>query len=125
MKTLRTAVFLGTLAALAATSAQTQPGPGVGPVCIRPFDTPGPGGTINHTHVVDARTILFYLRDGSVMKNTLKNPCPDLMFHGFVFVTPQDEICANSQAIRVLESNETCQLGDFTPYTPAPGSSTP
>lgn len=123
MKTLTVAAFASALAALAATSSQAQPGPGVGPICIRPFDSPD--DTINHTHVVDSRTILFYLRDGSVLKNTLKNSCPGLMFHGFEFVTRQDEICANSQAIRVIESNQTCQLGEFTPYTPPPAPSAP
>ena len=119
MRTLAATVFL---AALAAASAQAQPGlqPSAGSrVCLRPFDTPGPGGDI-HTHVVDPGTILFYMPNGKVWKNTLKGRCPGLMFHGFEYVTHQDEICSNAQAIRVVETGETCELGNFTPYAPGP-----
>ncbi|HEY6577989.1 MAG TPA: hypothetical protein VIY09_01580 [Rhizomicrobium sp.] len=108
------------VAALAASPALAQPGPthspmtGVGPVCLRPFSSTQ--DTINHTHVLDPRHILFYMRDGKVWLNTLKGPCPGLMFHGFSFVTPEDDVCANSTPIQVIESGETCTLGPFTPY---------
>jgi hypothetical protein len=115
------------LAAFAAAPALAQPGPppaptaGVGPVCIQPFSSPQ--DTINHTHVLDPRHVLFYMRDGKVMLNTLKTPCPDLMFHGFSFVTPENDICANSTAIKVIQSGEVCTLGPFTPYAPtSPGA---
>jgi hypothetical protein len=118
MKMYATAVFL---AVFAAVSAQAQSGPqsptGSGPVCLRPFDTPG-SGAIDHTHVVDPQTILFYMRDGKIWKNTLKTSCPGLMFHGFNFATHQDEICSNAQSIRVIETDEVCELGAFTPYAP-------
>jgi hypothetical protein len=66
-----------------------------------------------NTHVVDPQTILFYTPDGKVWKNTLKTPCRGLMFHGFTFVTRQDEVCENSTGIRVIESGEVCTLGPF------------
>jgi len=119
MKMLAAAAFLAafaTLPAPAQTGTQTSAGLSA-PVCLRPFDTPG-AGAIDHTHVVDARTILFYMRDGKIWKNTLRERCPALMFHGFTFVTHQDEICSNAQSIRVVESGEVCQLGVFTPYPP-------
>jgi hypothetical protein len=110
------------LAALAAAPVQAQSGPqpsvmpgNSGPVCLRPFDSPS--DAIDHTHAVNSRTILFYMRDGKIWQNTLATPCPGLMFHGFDFVTHQDEICSNAQSIRVLESGEVCALGPFTPYT--------
>ncbi|MGH6887937.1 MAG: hypothetical protein ACREHF_01865 [Rhizomicrobium sp.] len=124
MKTLSAAALL---AALTAVPALAQPGPpparttGVGPVCLHPFSTPD--DAINHTHVLDPRHVLFYMRDGKVWLNTLKGPCRGLMFHGFSFVTAQDDVCANSTPIRVVESGETCTLGPFTPYAPtAPGA---
>jgi hypothetical protein len=124
MKTLASAAFL---IAFAAAPALAQPGTphspmtGVGPVCLRPFSSPQ--DEINHTHVLDPRHVLFYLRDGRVLLNTLKGPCPGLMFHGFSFVTPEDDVCANSTPIRVIESGETCTLGPFTPYAPtSPGA---
>jgi hypothetical protein len=114
MKVFVAAAFL---AALAATSAQAQPMEKSGPVCLRPFDSPD--DPVDHTHVVNPQTVLFYMRDGKVWKNTLKSPCPGLMLHGFTFVTHQDEICDNAQAIQVIESGEVCELGSFTPYAPA------
>ncbi len=86
------------------------------PVCIRPFDSPT--GSIDHTHVVDPQTVLFYMRDGKVWKNSLRSPCRGLMFHGFTFLTHQDEVCSNAQGIQVVETGEVCQLGAFTPYSP-------
>jgi hypothetical protein len=120
MRTFATAAFLAAFAAVSAQAQQGSPrGAFAAPVCLRPFDTPGQGA-IDHTHVVDPQTILFYMRDGKVWKNTLKARCPGLMFHGFSFATHQDEICSNAQSIRVVETEEVCQLGAFTPY--APGS---
>lgn len=101
--------------------AQTTPAPAPEkphPVCIRPFDSPT--GSIDHTHVVDARTILFYMRDGKIWKNELPSPCPGLLFHGFSFVTHQDEVCSNAQGIQVVETGQVCQLGTFSSYTPPP-----
>ena len=110
------------LAAIAALPLGAQPGPqpdagSTGPVCI-PLDDSA-DYPVKHTKVLDPRTILFYTRDGRVWKNTLKAPCPGLMFHGFSFVALQNEICSNAQAIRVIVTGETCTLGVFTPYTPA------
>jgi hypothetical protein len=93
---------------------------GTHPVCIRPFDSPT--GSIDHTHVVDPQTVLFYMSDGKVWKNSLRSPCPGLMFHGFAFLTHQDEVCSNAQGIRVIETGEVCQLGAFTSYTPPPAA---
>ncbi|HTT82692.1 MAG TPA: hypothetical protein VMF67_04365 [Rhizomicrobium sp.] len=125
MKSFATAAFLA--AAVAAIPAIAQPVPppapttGVGPVCLRPFSSPQ--DTINHTHVLDPQHVLFYMRDGKVWLNTLKERCPGLMFHGFSFVTPEDDVCANSTPIKVVESGETCTLGPFTPYAPtSPGA---
>jgi hypothetical protein len=117
---MRMFVSAALLAAFAAASAQAQPGPqplagASGPVCLRPFDTAGEGGLIR-THVVDPQTILFYTPDGKVWKNTLKSRCRGLMFHGFEYVTHQDEICSNAQAIRVITTGEVCELGSFAPY---------
>lgn len=114
------AVSLACICAATAASAQpqaTMSGPGkASPVCIRPFDTPT--GSIDHTHVVNPQTVLFYMRDGKVWKNSLKSPCPGLLYHGFTFVTHQDEVCSNAQAIQVIVTGEVCQLGEFAPYTP-------
>lgn len=116
MKLFATAALMAALAATSAQAQSTASTTGVGPICLRPFDTPS--DLIDHTHVVDARTILFYLRDGRILKNTLATPCPGLMFHGFAFLTRADEICSNSQGIRVLVTEQVCQLGAFSPYTP-------
>lgn len=116
MKTVMIGAAVSVLAAVSAV-AQPMPPPPSHPVCLRPFDTPGPGGIIR-THVVDPQTILFYTPDGKVWVNRLKSRCRGLMFHGFEYVTRQDELCSNQTAIRVIESGEVCKLGDFVPYAP-------
>ncbi len=103
------------LSGLAAASAQPPASENQPPVCLR-LDMPK---NIDHTHVVDARTVLFYMRDGKVWKNTLKAPCPGLLYHGFSFLTRYPEVCSNAQAIQVVETGQVCSLGEFTPYQPA------
>ncbi len=70
---------------------------------------------IDNTKVVDAKTILFRMKDGKVWRNTLQTPCPGLLFEGFVYVAHNDQICGNEQSIRVLRSHEVCMLGPFAP----------
>jgi hypothetical protein len=124
MRTLAAAALAAAFVAMPAIAQPDMapaPTTGVGPVCLRPFDSPQ--DLINHTHVLDPQHVLFYMRDGKVWLNTLKGPCPGLMFRGFSFVTPEDEICANSTPIKVIDSGETCSLGPFTPYAPtSPGA---
>lgn len=115
---MKLAVATCLLGLFAAVAASAQPAPGH-PVCIRPFDLPT--GSVDHTHVVDPKTILFYMRDGKIWKNSLPSACPGLMFHGFSFLTYQDEVCSNAQGIQVIETGEVCQLGAFTSYAPPAG----
>lgn len=104
------------LSGVAAVSAQPA-APANPPVCLR-LDMPK---NIDHTHVVDDRTVLFYMRDGKIWKNTLKSPCPGLLFHGFSFLTHYPEVCSNAQGIQVLVTGQVCSLGEFTPYqAPSP-----
>jgi len=130
MKTIAIAVAVFSIgAALSVGSAQAQgmqgpsmqgpsmQGPAMqGPnhrVCLN-IDMPD---AVDHTRTVDASTILFYMRDGKVWKNTLKSPCPGLAFHGFTYVTHYTELCGN-EGINVLVTHQTCALGNFTPFTP-------
>ncbi|MGD0867121.1 MAG: hypothetical protein ABSA49_16365 [Rhizomicrobium sp.] len=115
------ALSLGATLSLGAALAQNAPdhtmNTGVGPVCLTPHQ-------IDHTKTVDPSTILFYMKNGTIWKNTLKERCPMLMYHGFSYVSHVDEVCGNSQAISVIQSGETCTLGPFTPYT-APATQSP
>jgi len=117
MKSLATVAILAAVAALPAI-AQTGPQTPTGPVCLQPATVPNE--PIPRTKVLDPQTVLFYTRNGQIWKNTLRTRCRGLMFHGFVVVGRQGEICSNSTSIRVIESGETCALGAFTPYTPPP-----
>ena len=75
---------------------------------------------IQNTSIPDSHTILFHMRDGTVWRNTLRNACPALKLHGFVYVVPgTSEVCENLLAVRVLRSGETCLLGKFTREPPA------
>lgn len=75
---------------------------------------------IDHTTVVDAKTLVFHMKDKKAWKNTLVNRCPDLKFHGYAYLTHDGQICANSQAIYVLKTHSVCMLGGFEPYVPPP-----
>ncbi|HEX4292954.1 MAG TPA: hypothetical protein VHZ29_02365 [Rhizomicrobium sp.] len=81
------------------------------PICLQT-------SRIDHTTVVDPRTILFRMKDGKVYRNNLRNACIGLKFNGFSYVLRgTDELCGDAQAIRVLQTNETCLLGKFVPET--------
>jgi len=70
---------------------------------------------VDHTDVKDASTIMFTMKDGAVWKNTLKNPCTTLPHNGYIYSpTVPDNICGNLQMIKVIQTGEICQLGDFT-----------
>ena len=69
---------------------------------------------IDRTKVVDAQTIDFRMRNGTVYRNVLQHKCTGLTFNGFVYLVQSDQICDNLQSIRVLETNDICLLGTFT-----------
>ena len=77
---------------------------------------------IDHTQVVDDSTILFHLRGGKVLRNTLADRCVGLRMatRGFTYVARNDEVCGNLQIIRVNDTGMICELGPFTPEPPKP-----
>lgn len=85
---------------------------GGGHVCLWTYN-------IDHTHYVDPRTVLFYMKDGHVWQNNLRSSCAGLAFHGFSYVTRSDQICGPEIGIQVIKTGETCSLGEFVPYTKA------
>ncbi len=98
------------IAGLSISAAAAQPASG-GNVCLQ-------ANMIDHTHTVDANTVLFYMRGGKVWKNTLAGPCPGLALSGFEVTGHQDEICGSGTGITVIKSGAACRLGEFTPYAP-------
>jgi hypothetical protein len=83
------------------------------PVCLRT-------NLIQNTTIVDAKTIDFRMSDGTVYRNTLPSACEGLRFDGFVYRVRADEICDNTQSIRVLRSGQVCLLGAFSKLPPPP-----
>ncbi len=75
---------------------------------------------IDHEVRPDDQTILFYMRDHKVWKNTLQVRCFGLKHEpdGFSY-QPTDpgteELCSNQVTIRLNSFRSFCQLGDFTP----------
>ena len=71
---------------------------------------------IKNTHVTNARTIMYQMRDGKVWRNTLATPCPDLVSQagGYTQKAHTSWICANSQTITVNATGMVCRLGAFT-----------
>ena len=107
------------VAAFASGTAGAQPAPnGVqmgadgAPKCLTIYYIEG-------STTLDARTIVFRMKDGSAWKNTLQTSCAGLKFHGFEYLTSDQQLCSNMHSIRVLETRQTCALGNFAPYTPA------
>jgi hypothetical protein len=86
-------------------------------ICLRP-------NLIDRTKVVDAKTIDFRMRDGTVYRNVLRNSCPGLLFNGFVYVVRANEVCDNLQSIRVLQTHEICLLGAFAKQPTAKSQTT-
>jgi len=110
---------LSAVSALAAAFALTAAAASATPICL---DTT----RILGTHVNDDQTAIdFHMRDGTVWRNTLRNRCQDLHWYGFAYVPNGGDhtICENLQAIRVIETNQTCLLGPFAkihdPYSPS------
>jgi hypothetical protein len=71
---------------------------------------------IRNSQAVDARTILFKMRDGKVWRNTLAARCPDLVSQSagaFSQTVHTDFICANVQHITVVSTGMVCRLGEF------------
>jgi hypothetical protein len=97
------------LIAVAATSVVPA---SAAPICLRTY-------LIDRTKVIDAKTVDFRMRDGTVYRNVLRNSCPGLLFNGFVYVVRADEVCDNLQSIRVLQTPDVCLLGAFTKQPPA------
>jgi hypothetical protein len=69
----------------------------------------------------DGTAIFFTMKDRTIWRNELKQPCPDLKFGGFTWTVPGiDVVCDNKQAIRVLQTGQICMLGRFTKATGQP-----
>jgi hypothetical protein len=107
MKTFTTALAAAGLAACVALPAQAAR------VCLQTI-------LIDHTSVKDPNTVLFYLKNGQVWRNTLQAPCPSITMHGFEMSvrTGADKVCSNEMTIHTLVTHQTCSLGEFTPYAP-------
>jgi hypothetical protein len=74
---------------------------------------------IDHTDIVNDSAIVFFMKDGKAYMNTIRIPCSSLkMEDGFSYVTDAADVCSNSQTIRVKNSGNFCELGQFTPFTP-------
>jgi len=79
---------------------------------------------IRNTHVVDDKTILFYMRGGDVYRNTLRFDCPGLKRENrFSYRVTANRLCG-VDSIRVLESfggnltpGVSCGLTEFYPIS--------
>ena len=77
-----------------------------------------------NTHVVDDKTILFYMRGGDVYRNTLRFDCPGLKRENrFSYKVTASRLCG-VDSIRVLESfgrnltaGVSCGLTEFYPIS--------
>lgn len=71
---------------------------------------------IKSTTSPDGKSLTIVMQNGKVWRNQLQGGCSDLRFNGFVWVIRgPEEVCENSQSLRVLQSGQICVLGKFTP----------
>lgn len=101
--------ILAAMLAITATSTTTAT---AAPICLQVR-------LINHTKVVDSKTIDFEITDNAVYRNALRTPCIGLNINGFEYVIRGEEVCENSQLIRVLRTHQVCKLGSFAILPPA------
>ena len=74
---------------------------------------------VQRTETPDDRTIVFHMRDGKIWRNTLKQNCPMLRTSPYTEVLQNGEmVCANQQFIHIMQTGNTCTLGEFTPLPP-------
>jgi hypothetical protein len=85
-----------------------------GPVCLNSYQ-------VDRTTVLNAKTILFRMKNGTVWRNTLRTSCSGLLFNGFAYTLQTSDICDNLQTIRVLRTGEVCVLGKFSRELPHKG----
>lgn len=102
---------IASLAMLLAVGATSIAPAVAAPVCLDVY-------YIDSTHVVDAKTITFKMKNGTVWRNSLRSSCPGLLFNGFTYTLHDRELCGNLQAISVLRTHELCLLGKFTKEVP-------
>ena len=97
------------LSAALPVKAQNGPSGPSSTVCLDPQYILG-------TQAVNARQILFRMKNGEVWRNDLARPCPDLVSHagGFSQLVHVDRICANVQEFEVNATGMVCRLGEFT-----------
>jgi len=81
---------------------------------------------IKSTKVIDSKTIDFKMRNGDVLRNTMRNSCPNLKFEeSFSYRLSTPRLCS-VDIIRVLESGHgagisqgaACGLGKFQKVVP-------
>lgn len=107
------------LACAAVAGLWASPATADAPVCLD-------STRIEQTTVKGPQTIDFKMRDGTVWRNTLKQPCPDLKWWGFTYVLRGPNIvCGGEQSIRVIRTGQVCMLGQFTRLTPPRNDSQP
>ena len=72
---------------------------------------------IDSAHSDDGKTMVFKMKDGTVLVNHLQGVCSDLKWNGFIWTlhSGDNQVCENQQSLRVIQSGQTCVLGKFDP----------
>jgi hypothetical protein len=72
---------------------------------------------IDSSQSKDGRTMVFRMKDGTVLVNHLQGFCPDLKYTGFAWQMPSGDTnaCERQSTFRVLQSGQSCTLGKFDP----------
>jgi len=97
----------------AAATAWAAESAGSGLVCV-------PIQNIDSTPAIDDKTILLVLKGHRYKRIDLYGSCPDILFHGFSFTTPETDDLCTSAGLRVVEpgGGPTCMIKDIIDITP-------
>jgi hypothetical protein len=73
----------------------------------------------NNSPAIDDQTIVLELSGNKYKRVDLENRCPDVVFRGFSYDAPTQELCT-SETLHVNESaGATCIIKDIVDITPA------
>lgn len=79
---------------------------------------------IRESRVRSEQVIDFYMVDGSILRNTLPNSCPQLEFErAFTYATSLSQLCSVDIITVIVQGGgpsrgASCGLGQFTPISP-------
>jgi hypothetical protein len=68
----------------------------------------------------DGKVLTLSMKNGDVWQGQFQRPCSGLRFSGFSWDVRGDQVCENTQILRVVSTGAICALGKLTLQNTAP-----